>query len=150
MNSQRCSLLHVAHASQTRRLYVVIISKMIMLEKKSRLKLYVTFLSWEEQSDLLFFPHDVMFMGVMKDLIRVGLMNAHLAVVTLLPVYLGVWISLNLSQQRVVKGLWPAGKVINAVWRNSTYYLTDTTVISCYCFLHISVNLLKVRLYTLM
>lgn len=38
------------------------------------------------------------------------LMNAHLAVVRLLSLYLTVWVCLGLSQQGVVKSLWPAGK----------------------------------------
>lgn len=40
-------------------------------------------------------------------------MEAHLAVVRLLSLYLRVWICLDLSQQGVVKSHWPAGKRFN-------------------------------------
>lgn len=40
------------------------------------------------------------------------LMYANLAVVRLLPLYLGVWVCLDVSQQGVVEGLWSADEKI--------------------------------------
>lgn len=53
-------------------------------------------------------------------------MTSHLAVVRLLPLDLGVWVCLHLSQERMVEGLWPEDRE-KFQREDLTYYIANKT-----------------------